>query len=85
MQDLRRSSQFEVRKLLLIASKFGNGKVVSKEIYSGGPGRNILSEAKSPPLGVNKLSWEEMQSQRKKSLCFNCNERFTPGYKYKVK
>ncbi|RVW67435.1 Retrovirus-related Pol polyprotein from transposon 17.6 [Vitis vinifera] len=28
-----------------------------------------------------RLGWEEMQKRRAQGLCFNCNERFTPGYK----
>ncbi|KAL6342714.1 hypothetical protein AAG906_013120 [Vitis piasezkii] len=40
----------------------------------------------NPPKGstqvaIKKLSWDEMQKRRAQGLCFNCNERFTPGHK----
>ncbi|KAL9444043.1 hypothetical protein AB3S75_017259 [Citrus x aurantiifolia] len=38
----------------------------------------------SKPTGgglVKRLTWEEMQHRKEKGLCFNCNERFTPGHK----
>ncbi|KAH9770474.1 hypothetical protein KPL71_012393 [Citrus sinensis] len=38
----------------------------------------------SKPTGgapVKRLTWEEMQHRREKGLCFNYNERFTPGHK----
>ncbi|KAH9801652.1 hypothetical protein KPL71_001107 [Citrus sinensis] len=39
--------------------------------------------ASKPTRGapVKRLTWEEMQHRRQKGLCFNCNERFTPGHK----
>lgn len=33
---------------------------------------------------VKRISWEEMQRMREKGLCFNCNDRFTPGHKCKT-
>ncbi|CAA0829312.1 Unknown protein, partial [Striga hermonthica] len=33
--------------------------------------------------GVKRLSWEEMQRRREKGLCFNCDEKFTPGHRCK--
>lgn len=30
---------------------------------------------------IKEKSWEEMKRQQEKGLCFNCNERFTPGNK----
>jgi hypothetical protein len=33
---------------------------------------------------VKKLSWDEMQQRREKRLCFNCNERYTPGHRCAV-
>ncbi|WKA00247.1 hypothetical protein VitviT2T_018626 [Vitis vinifera] len=40
----------------------------------------------NPPKGstqvaIKRLSWDEMQKRRAQGLCFNCNERFTPGHK----
>lgn len=37
--------------------------------------------AKNLPQGIKRLSWEELQKRREKGLCFNCDERFTPGHK----
>ncbi|KAF3952555.1 hypothetical protein CMV_021899, partial [Castanea mollissima] len=31
--------------------------------------------------GTRKISWEEMQKQREKGLCFSCNEKCTPGHR----
>lgn len=30
---------------------------------------------------VKRLSWDEMQTQRAKGLCFNCDEKFVPGHR----
>ena len=37
---------------------------------------------KSSPI-MKRLNWEEMQKRRTQGLCFNCNEKFTPGHKCK--
>lgn len=49
-------------------------------------GENILSRnmGKPLPVGVKKLSWEEMQKKREKGLCFNCDEKFTQGHRCKI-
>lgn len=33
---------------------------------------------------IKRMSWEEMQKRRAQGLCFNCNEKFTPGHKCQV-
>lgn len=30
---------------------------------------------------MKRLSWDEMQKRRAQGLCFNCDEKFTPGHK----
>ena len=30
-----------------------------------------------------KLTWDEMQNRRTQGLCFNCDEKFTPGHRCK--
>lgn len=49
-------------------------------------GENVPSKnvGKPLPVGVNKLSWEEMQKKREKGLCFNCDEKFTQGHRCKI-
>jgi hypothetical protein len=48
---------------------------------------NRISTATSPinrPIPANatkRLSWDEMQKRRAQGLCFNCNDKFTPGHK----
>ena len=32
---------------------------------------------------MNRLSWDEMQKRRAQGLCFNCEEKFTPGHRCK--
>jgi hypothetical protein len=34
-------------------------------------------------LGMKRLSWDEMQKKRAQGLCFNCEEKFTPGHRCK--
>lgn len=41
------------------------------------------SNVSLPPM--KKLSWEAKQKRREKGLCFNCDERFTPGHRCEVK
>lgn len=31
-------------------------------------------------ISTKKISWEEMKRWMEKRLCFNCNEKFTPGH-----
>lgn len=33
---------------------------------------------------IKRMSWEEMQKRRAQGLCFNCNEKFTPGHKCQI-
>jgi len=35
----------------------------------------------APPM--KRLSWDEMQKRQTQGLCFNCEEKFTPGHKCK--
>jgi hypothetical protein len=44
----------------------------------------ISSKAPGSQTSVKKLSWKEMQKRRVQGLCFNCNERFTPGHRCAV-
>lgn len=30
-------------------------------------------------MGIKRLPWEEMQKRREQGLCYNCDEKFTPG------
>ena len=30
---------------------------------------------------IKRLTWDEMQRRQAQGLCFNCNERFTPGHR----
>ena len=34
-----------------------------------------------PANATKRLSWDEMQKRRAQGLCFNCNDKFTPGHK----
>ena len=36
-----------------------------------------------PSPSMKKLSWDEMQKRRIQGLCFNCDEKFTPGHRCK--
>lgn len=50
--------------------------------------REVVPPKMTPrPLlaGVRRLSWDEMQKKHEKGLCFNYDEKFTPGHKCKVK
>ena len=35
-------------------------------------------------LTMKRINWEDMQKRRTQGLCFNCDEKFTPGHKCKV-
>ena len=30
---------------------------------------------------MKRLTWDEMQKRRTQGLCFNCDEKFTPGHR----
>ena len=34
----------------------------------------------TPTTTPKRLSWDEMQKRRAQGLCFNCNDKFTPGH-----
>ncbi|KAL6332966.1 hypothetical protein AAG906_019980 [Vitis piasezkii] len=42
-------------------------------------GSHLINQRTS--IVPKRLGWEEMQKRRAQGLCFNCNERFTPGHK----
>lgn len=46
---------------------------------------NVSTPNKAIPPGVKRLPWDELQKRREKGLCFNCDERFIPGHRCKIK
>jgi hypothetical protein len=42
-----------------------------------------FSPIKSPAaaMPMKRLAWDKMQKRRSQGLCFNCDEKFTPGHK----
>ncbi|KAL8516292.1 hypothetical protein ACS0TY_014810 [Phlomoides rotata] len=44
-----------------------------------------LTEFEQQVVGHEALTWDEMKRQRERGLCFNCDEKFTPGHKRKTK
>ena len=34
-----------------------------------------------PTTPIKRLTWDEMQRRRAQGLCFNCEEKFTPGHR----
>ncbi|XP_038715137.1 uncharacterized protein LOC120008853 [Tripterygium wilfordii] len=69
--ETKRLGKMEPRKLPISNSEWQGNKAVS-------------SLPKPLPTGVKRLTWDEMEKRREKGLCFNCNDRFTPGHKCKV-
>ncbi|PIN21602.1 hypothetical protein CDL12_05681 [Handroanthus impetiginosus] len=47
------------------------------------PTRNQPSTNKGGPVRARRLTPQEMGERRAKGLCFNCNEKFTPGHQCK--
>ena len=45
------------------------------------PATAVTSINQRTSIVPKRLGWEEMQKRRAQGLCFNCNERFTPGHK----
>ncbi|RVW50431.1 putative mediator of RNA polymerase II transcription subunit 36b [Vitis vinifera] len=45
------------------------------------PAAAVTSINQRTSIVPKRLGWEEMQKRRAQGLCFNCNERFTPGHK----
>lgn len=48
-------------------------------------GKLPVNTTRPTPTGVRRLPWDEMQKRREQGLCFNCDEKFVPGHKCKVK
>lgn len=48
---------------------------------------NFISPTSSPvkktETPIRRLTWDEMQKKRAQGLCFNCEEKFTPGHRCK--
>ncbi|KAG8635078.1 hypothetical protein MANES_17G118357v8 [Manihot esculenta] len=43
---------------------------------------SVLSPTRNKPsTPLKRLNWEEMQNRRTAGLCFNCDEKFTPGHR----
>lgn len=59
---------------------------VNSEVKGGGIGSTGGQQGivgRPIPSGVRRLPWDELQKRREKGLCFNCDEKFTPGHKCK--
>lgn len=48
-------------------------------------GKTLHNAPRKFPSGVRRLPWDEMQKRREQGLCFNCDEKFTPGHRCKTK
>ncbi|XP_037496276.1 uncharacterized protein LOC119371008 [Jatropha curcas] len=46
------------------------------------PTTDVSSPTKTKAAPIKRLTWEEMQKRRMTGLCFNCDEKFTPGHRY---
>jgi hypothetical protein len=43
----------------------------------------VAPQQPTPPLKVHKLTWDEMVECQLKGLCYNCDEKYSPGHKCK--
>lgn len=73
LQATRKGNQFGSKRLGVFHSE-------SKTIENNGSTPN-----KAIPQGVKRLPWEELQKRREKGLFFNCDEKFVPGHRCKIK
>lgn len=78
LANLRRSTRYEPRRSSASTSDSKNAGTVASRGLAGANNRSLLP-------GVKRITWEEMQKRREKGLCFNCDEKFTPGHKCKTK
>ena len=62
----------------------GDQRKSSFSNQEGKPTSTPGTTSKPLPVGVKKLTWEEMKKNREKGLCFNCDEKFVPGHRCKV-
>ena len=46
---------------------------------------SVVKDEANPrfPFSVQRMSPAELKERREKGLCYNCNEKFTPGHRCK--
>lgn len=64
-------------------NSINTGGQAFKESISVPP--NVANKAIVPKGQIKRLTLAEMSARRGKGLCFNCDERFSPGHKCKHK
>ncbi|CAL5379765.1 unnamed protein product [Camellia sinensis] len=60
---------------------YSNRRTVQPEARKTIPNRSSIPN--SSPLPIKRLSPAELHDRRSKGLCFNCNEKFSPGHRCK--
>lgn len=76
--NFKRTSRPEGRR---IGNSLPENKGGSSALNPGSTGNTV----KPLPTGVKRLPWDELQKRRERGLCFNCDEKFTPGHKCKMR
>lgn len=61
-----------------------NSRLKATKPQGGNPLAHPIAQSNASLPPIKKISWEEMQKRREKGLCFNCNDRFTSGYRCQV-
>lgn len=70
MKDEQLSRQRKIAKLAIM--------------YSPNKPLPVVTPLEKFVTAVKKLSWEELQRQRERGLCFYYNDKFTPNHKYRT-
>lgn len=74
----KKANRQEPRRIGTNLNEYRGGGILNKR-------EQLISNPRTIPQGVKRLPWDELQKRREKGLCFNCDEKFVPGHKCKVK
>lgn len=74
-----------MRKQTPYANKRSGPTSFENRSMGGGVDTTSGTTQKVVPMGVKRLPWDELRKRREKGLCFNCDEKFTPGHRCRVK
>lgn len=66
------------------AKRGSTGKLNTRTTTMITPKAEAIAARPSPPTAMKLLTYEEMRARREKNLCFNCDEKFTPGHRCKL-
>ncbi|XP_031254518.1 uncharacterized protein LOC116112528 [Pistacia vera] len=79
--DLAKRQDEKLQKTKKVVGNFRNTNCIPSPTIPTTSNPTPVSVKPLPTSAVKHLTFEEMRAKREKNLCFNCDEKFTPGHR----